>query len=106
MPRVDDRDVRYGLRHGMSFTPGGVFARIAGTTEIEVNSLHGQGIDRPAPGLALEGHAPDGTPEAVSVTGRKRLALGVQGHPDDKPLHNAFSTHLFRAFSAAVTGKA
>src|SRR3546814_10361648 len=23
MPRVDDRDVRYGLRHGMSFTPGG-----------------------------------------------------------------------------------
>src|SRR3546814_18551220 len=78
MPRVDDRDVRYGLRHGMSFTPGGVFARIAGTTEIEVNSLHGQGIDRPAPGLALEGHAPAGPPEAVSVTGAKRLALCLQ----------------------------
>lgn len=106
MPRVDDRDVRYGLRHGMSFTPGGVFARIAGATEIQVNSLHGQGIDRPAPGLEIEGHAPDGTPEAVSVTGAKRLALGVQWHPEYKPLQNDFSTRLFRAFSEAVHGKA
>ncbi len=104
MPKHDDPDVRYGLRHGMTFTPGGQFARIAGTTEIEVNSLHGQGIDRPAPGLAVEGHAPDGTPEAVSVTGAKAFALGVQWHPEYKPLENDFSTRLFRAFSQAVYG--
>ena len=106
MPRVDDMDVRYGLRHPMRFAPDGVFARIAGTTEIEVNSLHGQGIDRPAPGLAVEGHAPDGTPEAVSVAGARRLAIGVQWHPEYKPLENDFSTRLFRAFSEAVHGKA
>src|SRR3546814_15699771 len=76
----------------MSFTPGGVFARIAGTTEIEVNSLHGQGIDRPAPGLALEGHAPDGTPEAVSVTGAKRPDLGGQWHPEYKPIQTDLHT--------------
>jgi putative glutamine amidotransferase len=70
-----------------------------------VNSLHGQGIDVPAPGLALEGHAPDGTPEAVSVKGAKRFALGVQWHPEYKPLENDFSTRLFRAFSEAVHGK-
>jgi putative glutamine amidotransferase len=106
MPRVDDMDVRYGLRHAMSFTPSGLFAKIAGATEIEVNSLHGQGIDEPAPGLEMEGHAPDGTPEAVSVKGAKRLALGVQWHPEYKPLQNDFSTRLFRAFSEAVHGKA
>src|SRR3546814_8693404 len=88
MRRVDDMDLRYGLRHAMSFTAGGRFAKIAGATEIQVNSLHGQGVDRPAPGLEVEGHAPDGTPEAVSVTGARRLALGVQWHPEYKPLQN------------------
>ena len=104
MPKHDDPDVRYGPRHGMTFTAGGQFARIAGTTEIEVNSLHSQGIDRPAPGLEIEGLAPDGTPEAVSVTGAKAFALGVQWHPEYKPLENDFSTRLFRAFSEAVQG--
>lgn len=106
MPRVDDMDVRYGPRHAMSFTSGGIFARIAGATEIQVNSLHGQGIDQPAPGITVEGVAPDGTPEAVSVTGARRLAIGVQWHPEYKPLQNDFSTRLFRAFSEAVHGKA
>jgi putative glutamine amidotransferase len=106
MPKHDDPDVRYGLRHAMTFTPGGIFAGIAGATEIEVNSLHGQGIDRPAPGIEIEGLAPDGTPEAVSIRGAKRLAIGVQWHPEYKPLQNDFSTRLFRAFSEAVHGKA
>lgn len=104
-PKDDDPDVRYGLRHAMNFTPGGNFARIAGATEIQVNSLHGQGIDVPAPGIEVEGLAPDGTPEAVSVTGAKAFALGVQWHPEYKPLENDFSTRLFRAFSEAVHGK-
>ncbi len=104
MPKHDDPDVRYGPRHAMTFTAGGRFAEIAGATEIEVNSLHGQGIDRPAAGLTIEGHAPDGTPEAVTVDGAKAFALGVQWHPEYKPLENAFSTRLFRAFSQAVYG--
>jgi len=104
-PKVDDMDVRYGLRHAMHFTAGGHFARIAGTTEIQVNSLPGQGIDAPAPGLEIEGQAPDGTAEAVAVKGAKRFALGVQWHPEYKPLENDFSTRLFRAFSEAVQGK-
>ena len=104
-PKVDDMDVRYGLRHAMHFTPGGRFAEIAGTTEIQVNSLHGQGIDAPAAGLEIEGQAPDGTAEAVSVKGARAFALGVQWHPEYKPLDNDFSTRLFRAFSEAVHGK-
>jgi putative glutamine amidotransferase len=105
MPKHDDPDVRYGPRHALNFTSGGSFARIAGATEIQINSLHGQGIDQPAPGLEVEGLAPDGTPEAVSVKGAKSFALGVQWHPEYKPLENDFSTRLFRAFSEAVHGK-
>ena len=37
-------------------TPGGWLHRLAGTTEIAVNSLHNQGIDRLAPGLVAEAH--------------------------------------------------
>lgn len=66
---------------------------------------YGQGIDAAAPGIEVEDLAPDGTPEAVSVRGAKRFALGVQWHPEYKPLENDFSTRLFRAFSEAVHGK-
>ena len=45
-----------------------------------VNSLHGQGIDRPAPDLFIEAVAPDGQIEAVSLPGA-RFVVGVQWHP-------------------------
>ena len=105
-PEDEDPDVRYGPRHAMNFAAGGRFAEIAGATEIQVNSLHGQGIDRVAPGIEVEGQAPDGTPEAVRVTGAKAFALGVQWHPEYKATENDFSTRLFRAFSEACHGKA
>ena len=47
---------------------GGMLQRLLdGAATIQVNSLHGQGIDRLADGLAVEAVAPDGTIEAVSV---------------------------------------
>ncbi|MBS0639325.1 MAG: gamma-glutamyl-gamma-aminobutyrate hydrolase family protein, partial [Proteobacteria bacterium] len=39
----------------------GSLARIVGAEEIVVNSVHGQAIDRPAPGLIVEATASDGT---------------------------------------------
>ena len=50
--------------------------------EIMVNSLHGQAIDRPAPGLVVEAVAPDGTIEAVRVAPARGWACGVQWHPE------------------------
>ena len=40
---------RYAHAHAVTLTPGGFLARALGTTEAQVNSLHGQGIDRLAP---------------------------------------------------------
>lgn len=101
-PEVDDPDERYGPRHPVRFVPGGAFERIAGESEVWVNSLHRQAIDRLAPGLLAEGHALDGTIEAVRVAGARAFALGVQWHPEYKPQSNAFSLKLYRAFGDAA----
>ncbi|MBV9017741.1 MAG: gamma-glutamyl-gamma-aminobutyrate hydrolase family protein [Alphaproteobacteria bacterium] len=99
-PMTSDEE-RYGPAHPVMLTPGGLLARLAGTTEIMVNSLHGQGIDRPAPDLLVEAVAPDGQIEAVSLPGA-RFVVGVQWHPEYKPLANPFSKSLFEAFSQAA----
>jgi len=97
-------DERYGPAHSVALTPGGFLAELAGATEIMVNSLHGQGIDTPAPGLRVEAVAPDGQIEGVSLTGA-RFVVGVQWHPEYKVMENPFSRALFAAFGDACRGK-
>jgi putative glutamine amidotransferase len=89
-------------RHAVKLVPGGAFARILGATEIEVNSLHWQGVDRLADGLIVEGTAPDGTIEAVQVRSARGFALAVQWHPEYRVLENPSSVALFRAFGDAA----
>jgi len=102
MPKSDDPDVRYGAVHDIEFLDGGKFHQIIGSTHGRINSLHGQGINRISDRLVAEGHAPDGTIEAVSVKDASSFALGVQWHPEYRPLDNDISASLFRAFGAAA----
>ncbi len=100
--------VRTGLAHFVRATPGGWLHRLAGTTEIAVNSLHNQGIDRLAPGLVVEAVAVDGTIEAVRVVttaeGRQAgYAVGVQWHPEYDFATNPLSARIFADFAAALT---
>jgi putative glutamine amidotransferase len=81
-------------------TSGGLLASLAGTTEVMVNSLHSQGIDRPAWKLRVEALAPDGQIEAVSLP-EARFIIGVQWHPEYKALENPLSNALFSAFAQA-----
>ncbi len=83
---------KYGPRHPVLVTPGGRLAALVGPGPIAVNSLHWQAIDRPAERLVVEGRAPDGTIEAVSVRDAAGFALGVQWHPEFKPLENPSRT--------------
>lgn len=101
-PDHRDPDVQYGARHAVKLQRQGKFAAIAGSEEIEVNSLHWQAIDTIAEGLTVEAVAADGTVEAVSVNGAKGFALGVQWHPEYKVMENRFSRALFRAFGDAA----
>lgn len=91
---------RYGPAHPVHLSQGGRLFALAGADEIMVNSLHGQGIDRPAPDLLVEAIAPDGQIEAVSLPGA-RFVVGVQWHPEYKATENPFSRALFEAFSQA-----
>ncbi len=105
--KTRSRPERYGLTHPVAVTPGGrLQSLLGGATRIEVNSLHGQGIDRLAPGLAIEAVAEDGTIEAVSVEGATAFALGVQWHPEWQVRENPVSRRLFAAFGAAARAQA
>lgn len=97
---------RAGHAHPVSLTPGGALEKIAGTSEVMVNSLHGQGIDRLGDGLVVEALSPDGVVEAVRVEAAKNFAIGVQWHPEALYTTDAFAKALFTAFGEAVHSRA
>jgi putative glutamine amidotransferase len=90
---------KYSLTHLVSLS--GELARIVGSPKMLVNSLHGQAIDTPAPGLAVEAVAPDGTIEAVRVENASGFAFGVQWHPEWGYADDTASLAIFRAFGDA-----
>ncbi|WP_279482580.1 gamma-glutamyl-gamma-aminobutyrate hydrolase family protein [Aureimonas sp. SK2] len=100
-PTHPEQDARFALRHPVSVEPGGRLAAIVGDGAVEVNSLHRQAIDRLANGLSVEARAPDGTVEAVSVSGAKGFALGLQWHPEYWASSDPASRAIFEAFGDA-----
>lgn len=102
--RADDADplnVQYGPAHEVRVEPGGLLERVLGRRELRVNSLHGQGIDRLAPGLRVEARAPDGLVEAFSLIDAKAFALCLQWHPEWQAASNPASMALLTAFGDA-----
>jgi putative glutamine amidotransferase len=82
--------------------PGSLLRAIAGTERVRVNSLHGQGVDRLGPDLAIEARAPDGLIEAFRVPAAPSFALAVQWHPEWQVMKNPFSRALFAEFGRAA----
>ncbi|MEZ5830643.1 MAG: gamma-glutamyl-gamma-aminobutyrate hydrolase family protein [Dongiaceae bacterium] len=104
-PRNVPFEEMYGPRHKVAFVAGGKFARILGKTETEVNSLHWQGIARPAERIQVEGRAEDGVIEAVSLKDHAGFCLGAQWHPEFRVTDNPDSMALFKAFGAAARAR-
>lgn len=95
-------DQQYAPSHRVLLDPGGRLAQILdGSAEIQVNSLHGQGINQLAPGLAAEARAEDGLVEAYRVADARGFTLAVQWHPEWRFSENPDSVKLFRAFGDA-----
>lgn len=105
-PMQPSARMRTAKAHAVRLVPGGFVHRLAGTSKIAVNSLHNQGIDVLAPGLAAEGTAPDGTIEAVRVIGASAFAYGVQWHPEYDFETDPLSRRIFAAFGEAVCERA
>jgi putative glutamine amidotransferase len=93
--------VQYGPVHPVHFSEGGQLERLLGQPEFQVNSLHHQAVDRLGDGLVVEARAGDGLIEAFRVENAPGFTLGVQWHPEWRPLDNALSVAIFRAFGDA-----
>jgi putative glutamine amidotransferase len=104
MPPEGTIEEKFALRHSIALTPGGVFARLFGADEVMVNSLHGQGIKDKGPRIVIDGHAPDGTPEAIYVADAPGFTLAVQWHPEWNAANDPVSRALFEGFGDAVRG--
>ena len=99
-------EVQYAPRHAVRVQAGGVLAGLGLPDEIQVNSIHGQGVQRLAPGLRVEALAPDGLIEAFSVEGAPSFALGVQWHPEWQVRSNPNYLAIFQAFGEACRKRA
>ncbi len=103
MPPEGTLEEKFALRHPVRFAEGGVFHRLFGAIEVMTNSLHGQGIMKPGKRIVIDGHAPDGTPEAIYVRDAPGFSLAVQWHPEWNAGRDPVSRPLFEAFGTAVS---
>lgn len=106
MPPDGTLEEKFELRHDVRLIPEGRFAAIFGATTVLTNTLHGQGIDVPGERVIIEGHAPDGTVEAIHIADAPGFAMGVQWHPEWNAAADPVSRPLFEAFGQAASGLA
>jgi gamma-glutamyl-gamma-aminobutyrate hydrolase PuuD len=88
------------LAHSVSIDENSQLAEILGTQEVQVNSLHHQGIRKAAPDLRSTAHAPDGVIEAVEAP-EHPFGLAVQWHPEWLQAHLVMRS-LFERFVQAA----
>lgn len=105
MPRREGMTTEevFALRHGISLETGGLFSKLTGgKSEVRVNSLHGQGIDRLASDLQIEAISEDGIIEGVRAKS-DAFAVGVQWHAEYAPQEHELGNALYTEFARAVT---
>ena len=102
MPPDGTLEEKFALRHVVTLREGGLFHRLFGATEVMTNTLHGQGIKTAGSRVVIDGHAPDGTPEAIYIDAAPGFALGVQWHPEWDAANDPVSRPLFEAFGQAA----
>jgi len=101
MPPDGTLEEKFALRHNVEFSEGGVFHKLMGAQSVLTNTLHGQGIKTAAPRVVVDGHAPDGTAEAIYIDGAPGFTLSVQWHAEWNAGADPVSRPLFEAFGAA-----
>ena len=97
----DPLEVQYAPSHELNLVEGSELHKLAGTTTVEVNSLHSQGVARLPDGVTVEAIADDGLIEGFSVDSAPGFSLAVQWHPEWQVTKNEFSMAIFKAFGNA-----
>ena len=104
-PDDEPVEVQYAPAHPVDVMPGGVLARLLQRERIDVNSLHGQAVNRLADGLRVEARALDGVIEAFSKPDASGFNLAVQWHPEWQAASNPVSMALLAVFGAACAAR-
>ncbi len=102
MPPDGTIEEKFAHRHSIKMIPGSPYIDIFKSDEVMVNSLHGQGIQEPGPRVIIDGTAPDGTAEAITIKDAPGFAMAVQWHPEYKATEDPVSKPLFAAFGKAL----
>lgn len=89
------------LSHSTRIVESSRLSQILGTPNVEVNSMHHQGIKSLAPGLRPSAFAPDGLIEGVEAA-NGQFMIGVQWHPEELVEGQASMRRLFAAFIEAA----
>lgn len=90
--------------HPVNLRDGGVLKRAYNTDEINVVSVHYQGVAELGKGLTVEATAPDGVIEAISADINGAPVLAVQWHPEWKAHENPQSQVFFELLGRALRG--
>jgi putative glutamine amidotransferase len=88
------------LAHPVKIEADSQLAAIVGGTQLQVNSLHHQGMKDLAPGLAPLAWAPDGLLEAYHLPEHPQFGLAIQWHPEwlpEQPQHRAIFSSFIQA---------
>jgi putative glutamine amidotransferase len=88
--------------HPVKLEEGGVLKSAYKRDELDVVSVHYQGVDKLGAGLKVEATAPDGVIEAVSAEVNGAPVLAVQWHPEWKASENPQSQLFFKLLGRAL----
>ena len=101
--RHDPEEGREARSHAVRLSDGSRAAAALGATQLSVNSIHHQGVDRLGTGLMASGWSEDGLVEAVESPAGAPWLLAVQWHPEEMHAdRTAPERGLFRALIEAA----
>jgi putative glutamine amidotransferase len=89
------------LEHPATLAEASLLQKLAGATDVRINSSHHQSIDRPGEKLRVTARGADGIIEGVELQSPHDWVIGVQWHPERMP-DDAFAQKLFEDFVSAA----
>lgn len=92
----------YKNRHEIMIDENTQLFDIIGEKQINVNSVHKQGVKELGKGLTANARAEDGIIECYSVDDHKNFAMGFQWHPEYDFSYDPYSKKIFQAFAKAA----
>jgi putative glutamine amidotransferase len=101
-PKGGSFDEMFGHVHPVKLEPDGVLRRAYGRDDLNIISVHYQGVEKLGRGLKVEATAPDGVIEAVSAEVNGAPVLAVQWHPEWKAHENPQSQTFFKLLGRAL----